>query len=91
MDSANTKGNETSEFGVAKWIITIAGIAGTALTGLVAALLSAGTFQAGDPVAIVLGTIATVLIAVAGLTGKSYIDGRSEVKAAALRNVTPAP
>ena len=76
-----SEGKDTSEWTAMKWIVTVCGIVGTALTSVVAALIGSGTVEAGDPVAIVLGGIAGVALAIGGQAGVAYIKGRSAIKA----------
>lgn len=84
--SADSPGNETSEWGVMKWVTWGAGMLGGGLTALVSALAASGVVDGDSTVLVVLGALAAVCLAIGGAVGKSYIDGRNRVKVAKLGN-----
>jgi len=88
-------GKTTTEWTALKWIMTICGILGAAMTSVIGALVASGTLEQNSTVAIVLGGVVAVLTAVGGVSGGQYIKGRSAIKAAeairAKAETTPDP
>lgn len=76
-------GKESTEWTVVKWVMAICGIVGAALTSVLAALAASGTLESNSTLAVVLTSVAGVLVAVGGVVGKEYVKGRSVVKASA--------
>jgi len=75
-------GNESSEYGFAKWVTIICGVLGTAMTTILGALAASGALEQQSTLAVVLGAVATVLMTIGGVATKAYIDTRGKVKAA---------